>query len=295
MLSDLRWEHGFWSGAERDALRAEAVSRAIDPDKRIVAMAETARCLAMLERDLGQADALLLEANALARRLGREPNALADAGGLLQSHQGRFDDAAALFRRARIVAQRDGERTSEFLALEHLIDIELMRKHYVAAEALAAEMVRLADKIRAGSEGPFARALEALCRAARNDPRAEADFGKALAELRVADAKHRLSLALRVAAAVDLADGRLDRAAERAGEALTYARALDRPSDIALARTLLAAVAVARGDERGRDEQVAALEAEIARPVSDHARLQAEAVIAMTAGVVAPAVARAAA
>ena len=64
MLSYLRWEGGSWTDAQRDMLRAEFVSRSTDEKQRVHAMAEAARCLAMLERDLGQAEALALEARA---------------------------------------------------------------------------------------------------------------------------------------------------------------------------------------------------------------------------------------
>ena len=105
MLSYLRWEGGSWTDAQRDMLRAEFVSRSTDEKQRVHAMAEAARCLAMLERDLGQAEALALEARALAQRLDFEPNAISDAIGLLRLHQGAVEEAAALFARARDVAR----------------------------------------------------------------------------------------------------------------------------------------------------------------------------------------------
>ena len=98
MLSHLRWEGGFWADAQRDALRAEFVSRSTDEKQQVHGMAEAARCLALLERDLGQAEALALEARAVAQRLGVEPNAISDALGLLRLHQGAIEEAAELFR-----------------------------------------------------------------------------------------------------------------------------------------------------------------------------------------------------
>ena len=105
MLSYLRWEGGSWTDAQRDMLRAEFVSRSTDEKQRVHAMAEAARCLAMLERDLGQAEALALEARGLAQRLDFEPNAISDAIGLLRLHQGAVEEAAALFGRARATSR----------------------------------------------------------------------------------------------------------------------------------------------------------------------------------------------
>ena len=55
------------------SLQSERVVRGGDDEEHIVGMAETARCLVMLERDLTQADAMLMEARALAERNGIAP------------------------------------------------------------------------------------------------------------------------------------------------------------------------------------------------------------------------------
>lgn len=276
LLSFLRWERGMWRDAEHDTLRAELVSRTADGGQRVTAMAETARCLAMLERDLDQAEALLLEGTALARRLDIEPNAIPDATGMLRFHQGKFDEAATAFRRARVLAQRDAERTSEFFALEHLVELELSRGAFEEAARLADELVRLADKLSTGSEGPFARALAALCRLASDDPEADAKLTSALVDLANADAKRRLALCLRSAARVDLDQGRADRGWVRAEESLRLAKLLDRPSDIALSRVVLIEAADRRKDLAAHDEHMAALRQDLARPVSSHARTLAQ-------------------
>jgi len=239
-------------------------------------MAETARCLAMLERDLDQAEALLLEGTALARRLDIEPNAIPDATGMLRFHQGKIDEAATAFRRARVLAQRDAERTSEFFALEHLVELELSRGAFQEAARLADELVRLADKLSAGSEGPFAHALAALCRLALDDPRADSELASALVDLANADAKRRLALCLRSAAKVDLDQGRTERAWLRAEESLRLAKLLDRPSDIALARIVLIEAADRNENRAARGEHMAALKHDLARPVSSHARTLAQ-------------------
>jgi DNA-binding SARP family transcriptional activator len=277
MLSYLRWEGGEWADARRDTLRAELVSRSADDRERVVAMAEAARCLAMLERDLGQAEALALEAKALAQRLGIEPDAIPDATGMLRLHQGEADEAAHLFGRARAVARRDGDRAGEFFALEHLVALEIQRGRFADAQALCADLIGLGEKLRDGSEAHFARALDAVCRAAGGDAAAEADLESALAGLRLADAKHRLAFTLTCAAELDIERGSVDRAQARVDEALHVANVLERPSDCALALALLARIAGIRQDREGRARHLSALREILAQPISRRARTAAEA------------------
>ncbi len=278
MLSHLRWEGGLWSDAERDTLRAELVSRSADEKVRVVALAEAARCLAILERDLGQAEAFALEARALSQRHGIEPNAVADALGMLRLHQGATQDAATLFAQARASARRDGERASEFMALEHLVLAEFRQGRFDRAQALCHELTDLADRLRHdGSEAPYARALSALCRLTHGDTGAEAELDAALEALAVADAKHRLACALICAAELDSRAGRQDRARMRAGEALRLASLLDLPSEMACAHAALAGIAGATGDEAARRAHSDALRGLRARNLSHHARSLAEA------------------
>jgi DNA-binding SARP family transcriptional activator len=279
LLSHLRWEGGLWSHAQRDTLRAEFLSRSGDDRQRTIAMAEAARCLAMIERDLGQAEALLLEAGATARRLGIECDAIVHAQGLLRAHQGAFDEAADLFTRARALARRGLDRTNEFFALEHLVTLQLQQRRFAEAEASCVELIELGEKLREGSEAPFARTLHALCRLWRKDVAAEDDLDAALDTLRIADAKHRLAVALTCAADLDLESGRLDRAQARAEEALHIATILERHSDETLAQATLARVAAARRDGEKHRLALHALRSAIHLPISYHARASAEALL----------------
>jgi hypothetical protein len=240
MLANLRWQEGAWSDAKRDSLLAELVSRSIEGTQRINALAEAARCLAMLERDLPTAEAMVLEADALAQRLGVEPNAIADATGLLRFYRGAFDEAAELFLRARTLARQDGDKHSEFLALEHLATLELARGRLAETLSISQEMLDLAEKMRHGSELPFARALNALCRCALGDEAAMPEFDRAIDALRLADTKQRLALIAMAAANHCLARDQRERGIRLAEEALAAATLLSRPSDMAMALAILA-------------------------------------------------------
>jgi DNA-binding SARP family transcriptional activator/tetratricopeptide (TPR) repeat protein len=280
VLSYLRWERGDWSDAQRHTMRAELVSRSADEKEQVVAMAEAARCLAVLERDLGQAEALLLEAGALSERAGVEPVAIPDAMGMLRLHQGQPEEAAELFQHARTLARRDGDRMGEFQALEHLVMLELQRERCADACALSEELVTIGDKLREGSEAPFARALSALSHYAMGEEEALANLEQALEALEHADAKHRLAYALTRAADIDLRRGNAELARTRAAEALDVAGLLGRPSEIALAHVALARAASALSDHEGVKRHLDELGHERLGGVSAHVRRAVETLLA---------------
>ena len=249
MLAYLRWEESDFSDAQRHMMRAEVVSRAADEKEQVVAMAEAARCLVLLERELPRAEALALEARARSERAGVRPPAIADAQGMLRQHQGRREEAAELFEQARLEARRSGDRMGEFQALEHLVVLRQEEKAWPESLRLAVELEELGKKLREGSEAPFARALVALARYALGEAEALPALDAALEELRLVDAKLRLAYTITRAAQVDLerADGRSAR--RRAEEARRTIEALGRPTE-----TLLAGLALARACRQVGDE-----------------------------------------
>ncbi len=259
ILGYLHWERGEWRDAERHMLRAEQISRSSGDRERVIAMAEAARCLTLLERDLGRAESLVLQAGALSATLDVRPAAIPDAEGMLRLHEGVLDEAASLFEQARLLARADGNRLDEFHALEHLVMVELQRQDYALALQLGEELIRLGARLREGSEAPFARALAALSGRALGCAGARENLEQALGELRASDAKHRLAYVLTRAAAGDLSAGEPWLARRRASEALPIARALKRPSEIALALVVLVQAASALKDGKGRARFVAEL------------------------------------
>jgi tetratricopeptide (TPR) repeat protein len=237
-------------------LRAEFIARGANTKEQVVAMAEAARCLALLERDLGQAEALALEARARAAQAGVESVAISDALGMLRFHQGAWDDAAALFHQARELSQREGDRDGEFRTLEHLTVLELERNDAQTAGLLCRDLVALAGRLREGSEAPFARCLAALAADASGKDTAE-EIDAAIESLRMADAKHRLAYALLRAARGDIERGNFDKARARGEEALRLARILERPSETAMAHVVLLRCALkGSGKDAARHEKV---------------------------------------
>ena len=104
--------------ADAEVLTNTRLSGGLMAPEVVAAMAEAARCLVLLERDLPRAEALALEAAARSARVGLRPAAIADAQGLLRQHQGRPAEAAELFEQARLQARRAGDVMGEFDALE---------------------------------------------------------------------------------------------------------------------------------------------------------------------------------
>lgn len=273
MASYVHWMHGNWSGAREGILQSERVARGGSDEEHVVGMAEAARCLAMIERDLVHADAMLMEAQALAQRRKLRHYSIPAALGMLRFHENRLEEAAELFMDARMLARSSGDRLSEFQAHEYLAMIEIERGCWQAAQAHCRSLIELGDKVREGSERPFAYALDALCRYALDGD--DAGLDAALDAVRAADAKHRLAYALTRAALLDVERRRTGAAIRRAGEALACAEALDRASEVALARIALASACRARDDIDGYAEHVEALAVLEASPIAGWARERA--------------------
>jgi hypothetical protein len=270
MASYVHWMHGHFGGAREEILQSERVTRGAGEEEHIVGMAEAARCLAMLERDLPHADAMLMEAQALASRRHLSHHAIPGALGMLRFHENRLDEAAELFKEARTLARAAGDRLSEFQAHEYLAMMEIERGGYDTARLHCAALIDLGERLREGSERPFAYALDALCEYALADDARPLEA--ALAQLRPADAKHRLAFTLTRAARLDLERRRPEAAIARASEALGCAEALERPSEIVLAHVVLAEARRAVGDLAGHAAHAAALAGFEGRPVAAWAR-----------------------
>lgn len=257
MAAYVRWAHDQWTGAREETLQAERVIRSGSDADQIIGMAETAKCLAMLERDLSQADAMLMEAQAIAARTRVSHQSIAAGLGMLRFHENKLDEAEELFKESRALCKSAGDRISEFQANEYLVMIDIERDRFDAACTRCDELLNIGVRLREGSEAPFARALRGLCVYAMDDD--ARPLATALEELRVADAKSRLAYILTRAALIDLERQRLDQAAARASEALEYARILERTTEMALAHVVLGLAGDSSGDDSRNAEHVTAV------------------------------------
>ncbi len=242
-VSYLRWESGAVGDARRTSLRAEFATRGADDESRLLGVAEAARCLVILEKDLPEAEALLLEARAVSERSGQASWAASDGLGLLRMHGGELDEAEQAFKDAWALARQAREHHQEFYSLEHLVQLSLLRGEQERAAGYARELAVIGDKLREGSEAPVARALLALCHYRAGAADSLGTLEDAIVRLREVDAKQRLSFVLTQLALLELERGELERAQARTAEALELAEALEQASEVALARALLLRIA----------------------------------------------------
>jgi tetratricopeptide (TPR) repeat protein len=274
MAASVRWAHGQWAAAREQSLQSERIVRGADDGDQIAGIAETARCLVMIERDLSKADAMLMEAQSLAERRHTAHLAIPAGLGMLRYYENKLDEAETLFQQSRALCKSAGDRLSEFQANEYLVMIDFQRGRYEDARRRCDELLTIGARLRDGSEAPFARAMYGLCTYATDDDAEPLDA--ALADLRVADAKHRLACILTRAAQLDYERKRVDSAIARAEEALTVAQILDRPSEMLLAHVVLARGYRTRHDgarAQGHLDEIARL---TAGTVAEWARIQAE-------------------
>jgi DNA-binding SARP family transcriptional activator len=238
MASWVRWAHGHWTAARQQTMQAFRAVRGSNDEAQIVGMAETAGCLVLIERDLSQADALLMEASALAARRQFTHHSIAAGLGMLRFYENRMDDAEGLLQEARMLCKASGDRVNEFQANEYLAMLCFQQGRLEEARKHAVELERLGAKLREGSEEPFARAMSALCTyAIDGDPES---LDAPVDDLRVADAKHRLAYVLLRAAIIDCERGDTATAIERATEALGYADLLERATEMLIGNAVLA-------------------------------------------------------
>lgn len=281
MASYLRWMHGNWVGAREQTLQAERATRSGSDEEHIVGMAETAKCLAMIERDLAQADAMLMEAQALATRKRLSHHAIPAALGMLRYHENCLDEAEELFREARTLCKSVGARINEFQAMEYIVMINIERGRFDVAREHSIVLQELGENIREGSEAPFARAMAGLCEYALGNSDSALDI--ALEELRVADAKHRLAYTLTRAALIDLERNEPGRAVARASEGLGYAELLERASEVMMARVVLARACRALEDVPNHRDHVRVVQLLSTLPIAAWAHARANHLLESTA------------
>jgi DNA-binding SARP family transcriptional activator len=277
LRSVLMYEEGRGADARLFSREAERISRLGGTRERIAGLVDAARCLACLERDLPEAEAFLLEAEALAQSEGVEPIALPLARGILAMYRGELERAAGDLDLARELARRAADRFEEFWALEYRVDLELARRDFARALALGEELIQLGERLREGSEAPYARALRCLVKYAA-DPAQAADLDAALRAQAATDDKRRRALLLVRAGQLEGARGNWTRCLTLASEALELAESMERPSDAALALALL----VDAERERAGDAlpgRVAALQEKLQQPLSAEARAAAQAAL----------------
>jgi len=280
-LSILQRDGGDSAGAWESTLRAVDVVRRAEPNAKARQLCNTARCLALLEREMPRAAELLTEARSI---LGDDAEAalhFAWGQGLMDRFRGEADCGRALLERALRLARAAEDHWAECDTLFTLAQLALEAGDGPGALRRCAEVLPVAVRMGEGSEETVARALEALARHLSDDIGPELD--RAIARLREVDAKGMLAYALNFAATVDLERRRPESAGERASEALRAAELVQRHTQAAIARALLGRVALAGGDRASAAAQLEALRADLDSPLRVSALARAAALELATA------------
>ena len=271
--SALRWDAGDDAySLARQAWQASRIGDASHAD-RARASSFMALCLALMEKQLPDARALVLEIEALAKADPRhtEPTELVLARAQLHLHAGRLADARQDARDARTLARASHNGLQEGLALQLSMQIELVAGQRAAAREAAAPLAELATRIREGGEGPMAEAGRALADGTLETARPA--LAAAVTQLVNVDDKRRQSWVQNRWARLEREHGHIEAARQLAKRALAAARAVEAPSEAALATCELMHAATRLGDDAAYAEAEAVLaELEAQSPLSREAR-----------------------
>jgi hypothetical protein len=249
LMSAVHAWRGDLAGARASSFEAATAGRAADPETRQQQLANTARCFAFIERDIPLADEFLREALSLGERSTRRTALeLAFGRGLVQAFKGMDEEVVRLLEQAADLADMEADHLIRLQALTRIARHAL--EHGRPGETLerCAVLEPIVDKISEGSERPLVAALRALARLALGEADALSEAELAVEALRMVDSKAHVAYVLNALAAHDASEGRVDRARSRAQEALVAAENVGHKSEMAVARSRLALLALERGE-----------------------------------------------
>ena len=225
----------------QSTLAAERLTRRADAATHCRQLANSGRCLLDIEADTARGRELLDEAASLAAELDLKVMEIEWGRGLVARAQGRLDAACDALARAVALARLTSNHWREVECLVWLATAELEHGRFADVQRHVGEIGDAAKRM--GAPAPFADALGALVRLRQGNLQAEPALAMSLQQLREFDDKAHLAYALNEAAALALAAGRRDAAAACATEALAAARAVRRPTEVAVALAALARAA----------------------------------------------------
>jgi class 3 adenylate cyclase/tetratricopeptide (TPR) repeat protein len=233
--------------ASQASMRAEQLSRSSDPATHCRQVANTARCLLEVEREIPRAFAMLRDAESQASALGLCFTELQWARAHAARWQGDLDGAHAMMADAYELAraQEMGWRESGCLLWLAIIDLE--RGNFGATKAYCERLSELAVRTGQG-QAPVADALRALANLLSCEGDAWAALDRSLAALREFDDKAQLAYVLNRIADFQLAHGRVAEARIVANEALANALAVRHTTEIIVARAILGRALGAEGE-----------------------------------------------
>jgi DNA-binding SARP family transcriptional activator/tetratricopeptide (TPR) repeat protein len=239
------YQQGDFHHAHNYTLQSEEFGRTSgDTEKVVWAVAETARCLSMLERDMKKAEKLAQEASTLEKALDTDNKVyeIHMAFGLIHHFKGNLDEAYRQLETALKLARQQGGHWWECYCHLRLPMIELERGRPEEALQLCRVIKPVAMRIKNGSEGPFTEALEALALLLLQGGKQILAVDDAIEKLRKVDSKWMVFYIQSFVGKILLDNGELEEARHRTEEALVAAEAVDNKSAIAIARSILSSI-----------------------------------------------------
>jgi DNA-binding SARP family transcriptional activator/DNA polymerase III delta prime subunit len=209
------------------------------PQLQAQSMAANGCCLAEIERDMDRAEAVLLEAQSLAERLGLSLSDIAIGLGCVERYRGSYDAALTNLKQGRQLAQNQQDVIVQGQALGHLAMTgwDCHQPDMAVANAL----LELSTQLPAGSEGSFAMALIALSvYAEATHPTEDAieTLDQALDQLNQLDAQRKLVFVASHASELDLGRDRPAAAQHYSAIAHQAAQRVGQPNDLVTASAL---------------------------------------------------------
>ena len=211
LLSVLFQELGDLQEASFATARAADASRQMDAQKKVRQLANSARCLLELGRDIPKATTLSRDADQLAEEEGVADSEVFWSRGLLAYWNGGLGRAANEIAKALELAEENEDRWRQCKCLTWATMIALEQNHSETAISHATCLGELAAQIGEGAMAPLARTFIAM--AQRDDD----ELNDALKALEIADDKAHLAYVLNLAADHYRTTG-------DTGRALTFAR-----------------------------------------------------------------------
>lgn len=240
-MSRVCYARGDYTGAADSSIAAmEDARTSSDPIMQARSFAYSAQCLAMLGKELPEAEALAGEAAQLLARSPADIPELPFALALIRHRQADLGAAITLLRRAIEVAERCGVPWMIGSALGRCALISLQRARPHDALEFAAEMRTNRGRFGDAAFVPFGALVDVIARRLLGD---DVPLEPALAALRAADGPALLAEALTCLAQHELIAGDLEGAHAHATEALTMATRAGAHSEIAVASVILARIA----------------------------------------------------
>ncbi len=243
-LSFLPFTSGDWEFAHKLSVDAADRVRDADAATRARTLAFSAQCIALIGREMRQAEQLAHEAAALLGDDHAQAPTLPFALALIREHQGDVAAAITLYERAIELGTQAGLWWQCALAWNHAAALELGRGRPRHALGYSSQLLAHADRIGDGGDVPCGALLDAI---ARGHLGQTPELAPLLERLRAADAPGQMSLALLALAELEIARGDLAAAMRHADEAAAVAARARHDSALVRAHGLAARIAEVEG------------------------------------------------